>query len=182
MVPKAIPRAQNVSVSGSGGTSYQLILTDLSEAGITPASGAGAVVQIVPTLATRYAAIATVVSTAANGPTSPGAPAESFTVLAAIITPAGASASGDGTSVSSASTGPAPLGNPSLTLVTLPAGLVPENETVGSDGLLDLYVEVATLAAGATVPSPVIFEWFAAPGRYGTLAFLVNLGSRSLPQ
>ena len=93
--PTATLSAANVAVAGYGGTSYTFTVTYSGDSGITPASLAGAVVEVVPPSGLGGPIIATVDSTVANGPTDPWGDAQSFTVTYTITPPGGKWTSAD---------------------------------------------------------------------------------------
>ncbi len=87
--PTATLSAANVTGADYGQTSYTFSITFASNAAIEASTLAGAVVQVVPPSGVGGPITATVVSTAANGPTDPLGNAQSFTVTYQITPPGG---------------------------------------------------------------------------------------------
>jgi len=87
--PTATLSAANVTGANYDQTTYNFSITYASNAAIAASTLAGAVVQVVPPSSVGSPITATVVSTAANGPTDPFGNAQSFTVTYEITPPGG---------------------------------------------------------------------------------------------
>jgi hypothetical protein len=158
--PTAVLSAANVTPGDYGQTSYTFGITFASNAAVQASTLAGAVAQVVPPAGAGGPISATVLSTAANGPTDPSGNAQSFTVTYQITPPGGSwSAADDGTY--SVTLGGAPVTDVDGTAIASGAvgsfavqGVSTTTTTVVPSASTSSFGQVVTFAATITANAP----------------------------